>query len=61
MKRTFFVNYRVYSGDGEYEYYTIYHTLEPNEKANVETFNKILNNMGGCHKEVLSWSLCDDM
>lgn len=55
--RTFFIYYRVYSGCGEYNYYTGDVNLKPNEKANRETFNKILNGFGGCDKEILSWSL----
>lgn len=58
--RTFFVYYRVYSGCGEYNYYTGNINLKPNEKANQETFNKILKGFGGCDKEVLSWSLIED-
>lgn len=54
--RTFFVHYRVYSGCSEYEHHTCTISLI-NQKANSETFDKILNNMGGCVKEVLSWSL----
>lgn len=54
--RTFFVYYKTYSGCGEYDYHTCKISLV-NQKANSETFDKILNNMGGCVKEVLSWSL----
>lgn len=54
--RTFFVYYKTYSGCGEYDYHTCTISLI-NQKANRETFNKILNDMGGCIKEVLSWSL----
>ena len=57
--RTFFIYYKVYSGDGEYNYYTGEIYLKPNEKANRETFNKILDGFGGCKKEVLSWSLVE--
>lgn len=55
--RTFFIYYRVYSGCGEYNYYTGDVNLKPNEKANRETFEKILKGLGGCDKEILSWSL----
>lgn len=55
--RTFFIYYRVYAGDGEYNYYTGDINLMPNEKANRETFNKILKGFGGGNKEILSWSL----
>ena len=58
--RTFFVCYRAYAGCGEYFYHTSDISLKPNEKANQETFNKILNALGGCDKEVLSWSLIEE-
>ena len=45
---------------GEYEYYTLNLTLNANEKANVETFENKLNNLGGCRKEILSWSLVEE-
>ena len=58
--RTFFIYYRVYSYCGEYEHYTCNINLKPNEKANLKTFSKILNDLGGCSKEVLSWSLIEE-
>ena len=58
--RTFFIYYRVYTGDGEYNYYTGKIYLKPNEKANLETFNKILSGFSGGIKEILSWSLVED-
>ena len=58
--RKFFIYYRIYSGGGEYNYHTGYIILKPNEKANQETFNKILKGFGGCDKEVLSWSLIEE-
>ena len=58
--RTFLVYYRIHVVYGEYNYYTRNISLKPNEKANLETFNKILNELGGCSKEVLSWSLIEE-
>lgn len=57
--RTFFVYYKVYYDDGECNYYTGNINLKPNEKANSETFNKILSDFDGCRKEVLAWSLVE--
>ena len=57
--RKFLVCYRTYSGCGEYEYYTTVITLNIGEKAKPETFDKILNGLGRCNKEVLSWSLIE--
>lgn len=58
--RTFLVYYRIHVVYGEYNHYTRNISLKPNEKANLETFNKILNELGGCSKEVLSWSLIEE-
>ena len=61
--RTFFIYYRVYrvySGCGKYIYHTCNISLNSNEKANCETFNKILNGIGEYDKEVLSWSLIEE-
>ena len=58
--RTFLVYYRIHRVYGEYNNYTRNISLKPNEKANLETFNKILNDLGGCSKEVLSWSLIEE-
>lgn len=62
-KRTFFIYYRVYqihSGYGKYIYNTCNISLNSNEKANRETFNKILNGICESDKEVLSWSLIEE-
>ena len=58
--RKFFVYYRVYLGCGEYEYYTFNLTINANEKANVETFENKLNDLGGCKKEIISWSFVEE-
>ena len=57
--RTFFIYYKVYSCDGEYNYYTGKIYLKPGEKSNQETFNKILSGFSGGNKEILSWSLVE--
>ena len=31
-----------------------------NEKANIDTFETKLNEMGGTHKNVISWSLIEE-
>ena len=58
--RKFFIYYKVYSGCGEYNYYSGEIYLKPNEKANLETFNKILSGFSGGDKEILSWSLIEE-
>lgn len=58
--RTFLVYYRIHVVYGEYNYYTRNISLKPNEKANLETFNKILSGFSGGDKEILSWSLVED-
>lgn len=61
--RTFFIYYQFYqicSGYGKYTYHTCNISLNSNEKANRETFNKILNGLGEYDKEVLSWSLIEE-
>ena len=55
--RSFYVVYRERVVYGEYEYYTVFITLNENEKANLETFNKKINKIDGAKKQVLSWSL----
>ena len=58
--RKFLVYYRAYQYCGEYEYYTNEIILNPNEKANTETFEKKVNSVGCSGKEVLSWSLIEE-
>ena len=58
--RKFFVYYRTHLVYGEYEYHTLNFTLNVNEKANVETFENKLNDLGGCKKEIVSWSLIEE-
>ena len=57
--RKFLVFYRVYQYCGEYEYYRSKVELNPDEKANTETFEKKLNAWGVGGKEALSWSLIE--
>ena len=58
--RKFFVYYRMHLVYGEYEYYTKEIVLNNDEKANVETFENKLNDLGGCGKKVVSWSLVEE-
>lgn len=57
--RTFLVYYRTHQVYGEYEYYRSKVELNPDEKANTETFEKKLNAWGVGGKEALSWSLIE--
>ena len=56
--RTFYVRYEYFLGGPQYGNTII--SLENNEKANPETFNKKLKDIGGCRKNILSWSLIED-
>lgn len=58
--RKFYVYYRRYMCCGEYEYDNTIIILTKNEKANVDTFDTKLNNMGGTLKNVISWSLIEE-
>lgn len=58
--RTFYVVFRTHLVYGEYSYNTTFITLNENEKANLETFNKKINEEGGLKKFVMSWSLNED-
>ena len=58
--RKFFVCYRIHLVYGEYEYRTKKIVLNIGEKANVETFENKLNDLGGCKKEIVSWSLVEE-
>ena len=58
--RKFYVCYRRYMCCGEYEYDNVIITLDKNEKANIDTFETKLNEMGGTHKELISWSLIEE-
>jgi hypothetical protein len=56
--RNFYIRYEYSLGGPRYENIII--SLENNEKANPETFNKKLDAIGGVKKKVLSWSLIED-
>ena len=58
--RKFLVCYRQHLVYGEYEYYTKEIVLNTSEKANVETFENKLNELGMWRREVLSWSLIEE-
>ena len=58
--RTFLVYYRNHLVYGEYEYYTKEIVLNTGEKANVETFENKLNELGMWRREILSWSLIEE-
>ena len=58
--RKFLVYYRIYLMCGEYDCYTCEIVLDKGSKANVDTFEKILNSTGCGGKEVLSWSLIEE-
>ena len=60
--RKFLVYYRNYIGCGEYNCYTSEIVLNTGEKANVETFNTKLNDLGvkGSGNEIVSWSLIEE-
>ena len=58
--RTFYVGFRQHLVYGEYSYNTTFITLNENEKANLEAFNKKINKIDGAKKQVLSWSLNDE-
>lgn len=57
--RKFYVRYEYSLGGTQYGNIII--TLEENEKANPEVFNKkLMNDVGGVDKKVLSWSLIEE-
>lgn len=58
--RKFLVYYRLHLVYGEYEYNTIEIVLNTGEKANVETFENKLNDLGVWRKKILSWSLIEE-
>lgn len=60
IMRKFYIYYRIYQGLGEYEYYHTIIPLNKNEKANIDTFETKLNEIGGTHKELISWSLIEE-
>ena len=56
--RKFYVFYRVSKYGGGYKYYSVAFTLNEDDKANKDTFNKKLSKLAGkASREVLSWSL----
>ena len=57
--RKFLVCYRNHWVYGEYTYRTIEVVLNAGEKANVETFENKLKEVGTWQKEILSWSLVE--
>ena len=58
--RKFYIFYRIYQYCGEYEYIHTIITLNKKEKANIDTFETKLNEIGGVHKELISWSLIEE-
>lgn len=58
--RKFYVYYRIYQYLGDYEYHHIIIPLNKKEKANIDTFETKLNETGGTHKELISWSLIEE-
>jgi hypothetical protein len=58
--RKFLVYYRNHLVYGEYEYYTKEFVLNTGEKANVDTFEHKLNELGMWRREILSWSLIEE-
>ena len=60
IMRKFYIFYRIYQYLGEYEYYHTIITLNKNEKANIDTLETKLNEIGGTHKELISWSLIEE-
>lgn len=57
--RKFYVIYRYILGDNQYGEYII--SLNENEKANQETFNKkLMSDIGGTDKMVITWSLIEE-
>ena len=58
--RTFLVCYRYHLVYGEYKYHTKEIVLNYGEKANVETFENKLNELGKQRREILSWSLIEE-
>ena len=58
--RTFLVCYRNHLVYGEYEYHTKEIVLNHGEKANVETFEIKLSELGMRRREILSWSLIEE-
>jgi hypothetical protein len=58
--RKFYVCYRIYQYFGEYEYCHTIIPLNKNEKANIDTFEIKLNEIGVTHKELISWSLIEE-
>lgn len=58
--RKFLVCYRKHLAYDEYEYHTRIIVLNIGEKANVETFENKLNELGMLQREILSWSLIEE-
>lgn len=58
--RKFLVYYRIHLVYGEYDYRTKRFVLNIGEKANEETFESKLNELGIWRKEILSWSLIEE-
>ena len=62
--RKFLVYYKLHLVYGEYEWEYEYNTIEvvlkTGEKANVETFENKLNDLGVWRKKILSWSLIEE-
>ena len=58
--RKFLVCYRKRLVCDEYEYHTRIFVLNTKEKANVETFENKLNELGMLQREILSWSLIEE-
>lgn len=57
--RRFFIHYQTYSYCGEYHHHTCYITLESGQKANVETFKKLIDLKSGFF-DLLAWSLVEE-
>lgn len=57
--RRFLVHYRIYAYCSEYQHHTCYITLESGQKANVETFKKLIDFKSGFF-DVLAWSLVEE-
>ena len=58
--RKFYIFYRIYQSLCEYEYHHTIITLNKNEKANIDTFEGKLSEIGIFRKELISWSLIEE-
>jgi hypothetical protein len=57
--RRFLVHYQIYDYCGEYQHHTCYITLKSGQKANMETFENLINFKGKTY-DILSWSLVEE-